>query len=169
MKLSWRSSPQVNKRGEMYFKRAVEVPACIGGAHIAAKTGEPMSASASVLELEKGPLVTIAIPTFNRAALLRGCIQSALAQTYRNLEMLVSDNASTDDTASVLLEFNDKRLRVMKQETNIGLLPNWNACLAGAGGEYVVFVSDDDRISPWLVERCVGVIGERSQCQSSSH
>jgi glycosyltransferase involved in cell wall biosynthesis len=163
MKLSWRSSPQVNKRGEMYFKRAVEVPVCIGGAHIATKTGEPMSASASVLESEEGPLVTIAIPTFNRAVLLRGCVQAALAQTYRNIEVLVSDNASPDDTASVLLEFNDRRLRVLKQETNIGLLPNWNACLAGARGEYVVFVSDDDRIFPWLVERCVGVIGKRSR------
>ena len=108
------------------------------------------------------PLITIAIPTFNRAAMLRGCIQSALAQTYENLEILISDNASTDDTQKVLQEFNDKRLRVMRQEINIGLLPNWNACLAAAGGEYVVFVCDDDRISPWLVERCVGVIGEQS-------
>ncbi len=110
-----------------------------------------------------GPLVTIAIPTFNRAALLRGCVQSALSQTYTNIEVLVSNNASTDDTDEVLREFNDKRLRVLKQETNIGLHPNWNACVAAAEGQYVVFVSDDDRISPWLVERCVGVIGKQSQ------
>jgi glycosyltransferase involved in cell wall biosynthesis len=122
-----------------------------------------MSPSGTVLESAGGPLVTIAIPTFNRAALLRGCIQAAFAQTYDNIEVLVSDNASLDDTGNVLQEFNDKRLRVLRQETNIGLLPNWNACLAAAGGEYVFFVSDDDRISPWLVERCVGVIGKQSR------
>jgi glycosyltransferase involved in cell wall biosynthesis len=122
-----------------------------------------MSPSGTVLESVGGPLVTIAIPTFNRAALLRACIQAALAQTYGNIEVLVSDNASLDDTGNVLREFNDKRLRVLRQETNIGLLPNWNACLAAAGGEYVFFVSDDDRISPCLVERCVGVIGKQSR------
>ncbi|MBR0696597.1 glycosyltransferase family 2 protein [Bradyrhizobium lablabi] len=119
-----------------------------------------MSSLGTVPESAGGPLVTIAIPTFNRAALLRGCIQAALAQTYNNIEVLVSDNASLDDTENVLRQFDDKRLRVLRQETNIGLLPNWNACLAAAGGEYVFFVSDDDRISQWLVERCVGVIGK---------
>ena len=105
-----------------------------------------------------GPLITVAIPTFNRGALLGGCIQAALSQTYDNIEVLVSDNASTDDTEAVLREFDDKRLRVLRQENNIGMHPNWNACLAAARGEYVVFVSDDDRISPWFLERCVGAI-----------
>jgi glycosyltransferase involved in cell wall biosynthesis len=122
-----------------------------------------MSPPATALESAGGPLVTIAIPTFNRAALLRGCVQAALSQTYTNIEVLVSDNASTDDTTKVLREFNDKRLRVMRQETNIGLYPNLNACVAGARGEYVVLVCDDDRISPWLIERCVDVIGKQTQ------
>lgn len=110
-----------------------------------------------------GPLITIAIPTFNRGALLGGCIQAALSQTYDNIEVLVSDNASTDDTGAVLREFDDKRLRILKQQTNIGMHPNWNACLAAASGEYIVFVSDDDRISPWFLERCVGAIGKQSR------
>lgn len=122
-----------------------------------------MSSAETAFEPAGGPLITIAIPTFNRAALLRGCIQSAFSQTYKNIELLVSDNASTDDTAEVLREFNDKRLRVLRQETNIGADPNWNACLAAARGEYVCFVSDDDRIFPWLLERCVDVIGKQSQ------
>ncbi|MGN6309992.1 MAG: glycosyltransferase family 2 protein [Xanthobacteraceae bacterium] len=114
-------------------------------------------------EPANGPLVTIAIPTFNRAPLLRGCIDLALAQSYKHIEVLVSDNASLDDTGKVLGEFSDHRLRVLRQEANIGLLPNWNACLAAAKGEYIIFVSDDDRISPQFVERCVGAIGYRSQ------
>lgn len=118
-----------------------------------------MSTSRTAIESADGPLVTIAIPTFNRAALLKGCIQAALAQSYDKIEVLVSDNASLDDTGKVLAEFSDKRVRVLRQETNIGLIPNWNACLAAAQGEYIIFVSDDDRISPWFVERCVRVIG----------
>jgi hypothetical protein len=107
------------------------------------------------------PMVTIAIPTFNRAAHLRRCIKSALAQTYGNFEVLVSNNASTDATRDVLSEFSDSRLRIIQQTTNIGLLPNWNACLDNARGEYVVFLSDDDRISPFLLDKSMGVIRSR--------
>ncbi|MBH5372007.1 glycosyltransferase family 2 protein [Bradyrhizobium sp. CNPSo 4016] len=109
------------------------------------------------------PYVTIAIPTYNRAALLKGCIASALAQTYPHFEVLVSNNASPDDTAQILDQFSDARLRVITQETNIGLLPNWNACLANARGDYIIFVSDDDRISPALLERCVALIDQHPQ------
>jgi len=119
--------------------------------------------SQTTLEIAKGPLVTIAIPTYNRAPLLRGCIQAALAQSYDNIEVLVSNNASQDDTANVLAKFSDKRLRVLNQETNIGLLPNWNACLAAASGEYIFFVSDDDKISSQMVEKCVGALEDQSQ------
>jgi glycosyltransferase involved in cell wall biosynthesis len=104
------------------------------------------------------PLVTIAIPTFNRASLLRSCVAAALAQSYQHFEVLVSNNASTDETAEVLECFDDLRLRVVKQERNIGLIPNWNACLAEAKGEYIVFVSDDDLVAPWLLDRCIDVV-----------
>ena len=80
-----------------------------------------MSPSGTALESAGGPLITIAIPTFNRAALLRGAFSRPYRRLMTNIEVLVSDNASTDDTAEVLREFNDKRLRVMRQETNIGL------------------------------------------------
>lgn len=112
------------------------------------------------------PFVTIAIPTYNRAALLTGCVASALSQTYPHFEVLVSNNASPDDTSRVLRGFSDARLRVINQETNIGLLPNWNACLASARGDYIVFVSDDDRIMPWLLERCASLIRQQPQLSS---
>lgn len=104
------------------------------------------------------PFVTIAIPTFNRGSWLRGCIGAALSQTYQNFEILISDNASTDDTAKIPQEFSDVRLRVLRQEHNIGLLPNWNTCVREAKGEYIVLVSDDDLISPAFLERCVGLL-----------
>ena len=109
-------------------------------------------------ESSENPLVTIAIPTFNRASWLGDCVRSALSQSYRNIEVLVSDNASTDDTQSVLSEFRDPRLRVVTHDSNIGLMPNWNACLMAAKGEYVVFLPDDDRMAPWMIESCVALL-----------
>ena len=105
-----------------------------------------------------GPLVTMAVPTFNRASLLKDCVLSILTQSYENFEVVVSDNASTDETQKVLSEFHDARLRVVTQKDNIGQIPNWNACLAEAKGDYIVFVSDDDRIAPWLLERCISLV-----------
>jgi glycosyltransferase involved in cell wall biosynthesis len=81
------------------------------------------------------------------------------------LEVLVSDNASTDQTQGVLNEFDDRRLRVIRQRENKGATENWNACVAEAKGEYIVFLPDDDRILPWLVERCVTVIKQEPSMQ----
>jgi hypothetical protein len=122
-----------------------------------------MLTSCSVSETASGPLVTIAIPTFNRASWLKDCVLSALSQTYQHFEILVSDNASTDETQQVLRKFSDRRLRIVRQQTNIGLLPNWNACLAAARGDYIIFVSDDDRIAPWLLERCIELVEKDPQ------
>ena len=109
------------------------------------------------------PMVTIAIPTFNRALWLRDCVRLALTQSYRRFEVLVSDNASSDETALVLDQFSDERLRVVRQPKNIGATANWNACLAEAKGEYIVFLPDDDRIAPWMLERCVALIKSEPQ------
>ena len=122
-----------------------------------------MTLSNSVADHPAYPFVTIAIPTFNRAAFLKGCVASALAQTYPHFEVLVSNNASSDDTIGVLNSFNDVRLRVLNQSTNIGLHPNLNACVTNAKGDYIVIVPDDDRITPWLLERCAGLIRQQPQ------
>jgi glycosyltransferase involved in cell wall biosynthesis len=104
------------------------------------------------------PLVTVAIPTFNRVSLLKDCTLSALAQSYHRFEVLVSDNASTDGTAEFLTTIQDPRLRVVRQASNIGLNGNWNACLRAAKGDYVIFVSDDDRVKPDFLDRCIALI-----------
>ena len=104
-----------------------------------------------------GPLVTIAIPTFNRASWLKGCVESALSQTYENVEVVVSDNGSTDGTSDLLKDLSHPKLRVVRQRTNIGLIANWNACLAEARGEYILVLSDDDRIGADALERCVAL------------
>ena len=104
------------------------------------------------------PRVTIAIPTFNRATWVKGGVLAALAQTYQDYEIVVSDNASSDETQAVLAEFDDHRLRVIRQDRNLGMNGNWNACLAEARGEYIALVPDDDRIAPWFLERCLALV-----------
>jgi glycosyltransferase involved in cell wall biosynthesis len=109
------------------------------------------------------PVVTIAIPTFNRALFVKDCVLSALGQSYPHFEVLVSDNASTDETQQVLKQFTDQRLRIVKQKRNIGALQNWNSCLAEAKGKYIVFVPDDDRIAPHMLERMMSVIDRKPE------
>jgi len=109
--------------------------------------------------LPERPLFTIAIPTFNRAQWLRDCIVAALAQEFGSFEVIVSDNASSDETADVLTQFSDRRLIVIRQPRNLGPIGNWNACLEAANGVYIVILSDDDTVTTSLLERCGALIG----------
>ncbi len=99
------------------------------------------------------PSVSIAIPTFNRVVRLERALKSALGQTHRDLEVVVSDNASTDATADLLRSYvaRDDRLRVIRQPMNRGMVANINAVLALTTGEHVMLLADDD----WLAPRCV--------------
>jgi glycosyltransferase involved in cell wall biosynthesis len=68
--------------------------------------------------------------------------------------VLVSDNASTDDTPALLRSFHDPKLRVLTNSQNIGLFNNWNQCLREAAGEYFLGLSDDDTLQPTFIEKC---------------
>jgi glycosyltransferase involved in cell wall biosynthesis len=106
------------------------------------------------------PLVSILIPTYNRSHLLRKALCSALEQEYPNIEVIVSDNASTDDTEALLQQLRGERLRSVRQSTNIGMYPNWNACLGLARGEYALVLSDDDILEPTAIRELVyGISG----------
>jgi glycosyltransferase involved in cell wall biosynthesis len=111
------------------------------------------------------PLVTIGIPTYNRAATyLREAVECALAQTYPNIEIVVSDNASPDNTEEVVHSYADPRVRYFRQAT--GLIPNdnFNFCLEQARGEYFLFLPDDDKIDPEFVEDCLRAVQYRVDC-----
>jgi glycosyltransferase involved in cell wall biosynthesis len=110
------------------------------------------------------PLVTIAIPTFNRAgSYLPGALRAACHQSYTNLEILVSDNASSDATAELVKGHGDSRIRYHRQEQNIGSARNTNYCIDAARGEYTLLLNDDDLIDETFVEACIGALsaGER--------
>jgi glycosyltransferase involved in cell wall biosynthesis len=90
------------------------------------------------------PTVTIAIPTRNRRGFLEKAIESALAAAGPGDQVVVSDNASTDNTASYLEKITDERLTVLRHEMDLGMVGNWNACLGAATGIYFLLLSDDD-------------------------
>jgi glycosyltransferase involved in cell wall biosynthesis len=105
------------------------------------------------------PLITIGIPTYNRAALVKSCVESVFAQTYPNIEVMVSDNASTDDTLAALASIKDERLRVLTNRNNVGAIGNFSKCIREARGDYLVLLSDDNF---WddatFLERCALMI-----------
>ena len=94
------------------------------------------------------PLVTIGIPTYRRPQLLRRAIASALAQDHGDVEVVISDNASGDDTDAVCREAvaADRRVRYVPQRENIGAVPNFLAALAAGTGSLFMWLGDDD----WL-------------------
>ncbi|GJL63794.1 MAG: hypothetical protein NPIRA04_24480 [Nitrospirales bacterium] len=101
-------------------------------------------------------LVTIGIPTYNRAnAFLPQALESAIAQTYENLEIIVSDNCSTDNTETVVKGYGDPRIKYFRHGKNIGPLGNSNFCLEQAQGEYFLQLHDDDVIDPDFIEVCM--------------
>ena len=103
------------------------------------------------------PLITIAIPTYNRASLVSDCVKSALAQSYRNIEVLVSDNASEDNTVATLKSINDERLRILTSSENVGANRNFDKCVREAKGDYLVLAGDDTLFDTQFVEKCVEV------------
>ncbi|CAN5881213.1 glycosyltransferase family 2 protein [soil metagenome] len=107
------------------------------------------------------PLVTIGVSTYNRAdGYLQNALESALAQTYPNLEIVVSDNGSSDGTEAYVKSFGDERIRYFKQAQNIGANANFNFCLDQARGDYFLLLHDDDVLDPDLVESCLNAAAD---------
>jgi len=104
------------------------------------------------------PLVSVITPTYNRFDLLPRAIRSVLGQTYTNLECIVVDDGSTDDTERVVRQFTDERLVYLRHETNRGASASRNTGIARAKGELVAFLDDDDEWLPAKLEKQVPLI-----------
>ena len=107
-------------------------------------------------------LVSVGIPTRNRAALLERAVRSVLAQEGADLEIIVSDNASTDGTRGLCDELSaaDPRIRILRHPTDIGAEANFRAVLDDARGPLFMWLADDDWIDPGYIAECAAVLDQ---------
>ncbi len=107
------------------------------------------------------PFFSIVITTYNRARIVCRCIDSCLAQSFADFEVIVVDDGSGDDTATALRErYRDPRLRVIVHESNQGINPSRHTGVANARGEWVVVVDSDDELLPGALGRLRELIAE---------
>lgn len=112
--------------------------------------------------LTNQPLVSVVIPTYNRPAYLREAIASALRQSYGNIEILVRDNASTDETRKVVQSFPDPRIHYHRHPTNVGPTENVIGGCREARGVFVAHLHDDDVWEPDFLEKLVPPLQQNS-------
>jgi glycosyltransferase involved in cell wall biosynthesis len=103
-------------------------------------------------------LVSVCIPTRNQARYLATAVESALGQPVEDLEVVVHDDASTDETAAVLADFDDPRLRVARHAQPLGIAASRNALLENAHGEYIAWLDSDDRYTDGSLARRVQLL-----------
>jgi glycosyltransferase involved in cell wall biosynthesis len=107
--------------------------------------------------LSAAPTVSVCIPTYRGAAHIAETIESALAQTFADFELIVIDDGSPDETGQVVARYRDPRLRYVR-EPNAGVEENWNRCLRFARGRYFKLLPHDDLIAPDCLARQVAVL-----------
>jgi glycosyltransferase involved in cell wall biosynthesis len=106
------------------------------------------------------PLVSIGVPLYNEERFLRDSLRAILQQDYRNLEIIISDNCSTDSTADICRELaaGDERVHIINQTSNVGAAANFVKVLEQAGGRYFMWASGHDLWSNNLVSEYVSVL-----------
>lgn len=105
------------------------------------------------------PTVSFIVPCYNLAHLLGECIESILAQTFHDFEILIMDDCSPDHTEQIAHSFPDRRIRYIRNPKNLGHLRNYNKGIELSRGKYVWLVSADDRLtSPRVLEKFVRVL-----------
>ena len=111
------------------------------------------------------PLVSICIPTYNGAAFLQEALDSVLAQTFKPLEVIISDDASKDDTLKIVTHFAKNApfpVKVVPHEPQ-GIGANWNHSIQHATGTYIKFLFQDDILEPLCVEKMVNLFEKQPE------
>lgn len=108
------------------------------------------------------PLVSVVIPVYNSSSFLADCLDSVLAQTYKNIEIICIDDCSTDPSLQVLrfYEAKDERIVILRHSCNRGLSASRNTGLDNAHGSFVCFLDSDDLLAPQALEKCVSKLLE---------
>jgi hypothetical protein len=105
----------------------------------------------------KKPFFTIAIPTCNRADYLAGCLAGLTAQTFPDFEIIIADNASTDNTREIVESMGDPRISYIRHGQNIGAYENFIYCSTLGTGEFLILHQDDDLLHADFLKRCHAV------------
>lgn len=101
----------------------------------------------------KEPLVSVCIPAYNNAAYIKETIDSILNQTYQNIELIIADDQSKDNTVEVIKSIKDDRIRLYENEKNLGMSGNWNHCLKLCQGEFIKLICADDMLAKDAIEK----------------
>jgi glycosyltransferase involved in cell wall biosynthesis len=104
------------------------------------------------------PRFTVIVPTRERATTLRHCLATITAQDHPDLEILVSDNCSTDDTAAIVAANPDPRIRYINTGRRLSMSHNWELALSHARGTWIGFIGDDDGLLPGALTRLDRII-----------
>lgn len=120
------------------------------------------------------PRVSIGLPVFNGEKYLKETLDSILAQTYTDFELIISDNASTDRTPQICRAYaaKDSRIRYYRNENNLRAVENHNRVFKLSSGEYFKFASHDDVLAPEFLSRCVNVLSQNKSivlCHSKTN
>lgn len=106
------------------------------------------------------PKVSICIPSYNHGRFIADCIESIINQSFRDWELIITDDASTDDTDAVVRPFlsQDTRIKFHRNPKNLGMVANWNRSFFLATGEYVKVLGSDDFLEPDCLRRAVDLL-----------
>jgi glycosyltransferase involved in cell wall biosynthesis len=108
------------------------------------------------------PRISIGVPVFNGEKYIREALDSILAQTYQDFELIISDNASTDLTQQICRDYaaKDNRIHYYRNEENLGAPKNYNRVFALSSGEYFKWAAYDDVLAPEFLQKCVSVLDQ---------
>lgn len=115
--------------------------------------------------MQMAPKVSIGLPVYNGENYLVKAIDSILAQTFTDFELIITDNASTDSTEALCRQYAaaDKRIRYIRNPVNLGAAPNFNKAFELATGKYFKWAAHDDILAPDFLERCVGILDRKPE------
>ena len=110
--------------------------------------------------MSQRPLVSICLPVFNGGRYLAQAIDAALAQTYKEFELIIRDDNSTDGSQRIAQKYKqlDPRVRYRENVTRLGLFPNYNECIKAAKGSYIKLYAQDDLLEPDALQKMVDVL-----------
>jgi glycosyltransferase involved in cell wall biosynthesis len=115
--------------------------------------------------MSMAPRLSVGLPVYNSSTYVAESIEALLGQTFEDFELIISDNASTDDTGDICRRYEkvDSRVRYFRQPRNIGLAPNHNFCVLKASGELFKWGAGDDLYARDLLEKCVAALDENPE------